>query len=241
MSSGFPSYPEAKLLAGVSADLHQTWTAQDVLALVDPTGPRDGTLGGPAKYNSINYVLLGGLVEKVTGRPLAQALRADLIEPAGLSRVWTQTGESPQPPLTVAVQESSRALVDPAGPYLPSRSWATAVAGGGTIAADAPSLARWGYLLYGGHVIDSSLVAQMTKGSTGEWNYGLGTMTAEIDGRHVVGHAGDMNVYTSLMLVWGGGNPATVSVLVPAPQVGDDLKPELAVTLQQIVQSAGTA
>jgi hypothetical protein len=66
-------------------------------------------------------------------------------------------------------------------------------------------------------------------------------MTADIDGEYVVGHAGDIHVSTSLLLAWGGTYPVTVSVLVPAPQDGDDLKPMLAVTLQQIVRTAGTA
>ena len=42
------------------------------------------------------------------------------------------------------------------GVYLPSRAWATAVGGAGCIASDAPTLAAWGYRLYGGYVLPST-------------------------------------------------------------------------------------
>ena len=88
----------------------------------------------------------------------------------------------------MTVGEASRLnpAVDPAGPYLPSRAIASAIGAAGGIAADASSIARWGYLLYGGYVIDSELVEQMTSGQDG---YGLGTeLFGDIDGARIGGH-----------------------------------------------------
>jgi D-alanyl-D-alanine carboxypeptidase len=70
----------------------------------------------------------------------------------------------------------------------------------GGLAADAPTVARWGYQLYGGRVLPSDLVRQMTAGN-GE--YGLGTMrfTRLFGIGESYGHAGDMPDHTSLLVV----------------------------------------
>lgn len=154
-------------------------------------------------------------MEQVTGEPLATVLRRDLSNPARLDRVWFQNIEQPTPPLAIAAGRPGQPPVDDNGPVLPSRAMASATGAAGGMAADAPSLARWGHRLDGGHVIDASLVDQMTASDgTDDW-YGLGTTLAEIDGRPVVGHGGDIGVYHSLLAVWSSGT--SVAVLVPAP------------------------
>ncbi|WP_158292759.1 serine hydrolase [Kribbella orskensis] len=56
----------------------------------------------PYNYSNPSYVLLGMLIEKMTGEPLATVLRRDLAKPAGLERAAFQDGEKPQPPLVLA-------------------------------------------------------------------------------------------------------------------------------------------
>ncbi|TCM42730.1 serine hydrolase [Kribbella sp. VKM Ac-2568] len=126
------------LLAAVMAAPGRDWTPQDSLA--SQKGKPSAPSGGPA-YSDANYWLLGLLVEKVTGRSLAEALRADLLDPAGLDRVAVQDVERPTPPL---VAPPGRLRLRPDG-YLPCRALATAGGAAGGMAADAPTLARWGY------------------------------------------------------------------------------------------------
>ena len=210
MRSGFPL--DVFDPVAVAADLDRSWSTDAVLAQVDAEGPRDGVLGDFA-YNNLNYMVMGMLIEQVTGRPWAQAIRGDLLDPAGLDRVWVQDAQQPQPPLTVAVADSRNA-VDTDGPWLPSRSVATSASAAGAMAADAPTLARWGYLLYGGRVIDASLVTQMTDVPEDD-GYGLGTGVGVVDGDMVVGHAGDIGSYHGELLVWPERAQA-IALLVPA-------------------------
>ena len=86
----------------------------------------------------------------------------------------------------------------------------------GAMAADAPTLARWGYLLYGGHIIDASLVNQMTD-APGGVGYGLGTVVADVDGDKVVGHGGNIRSYHGEMYVWPDQAKA-IALLMPHPQ-----------------------
>jgi CubicO group peptidase (beta-lactamase class C family) len=192
MMSGFPSVPADALNKQVPKDLSRAWTAEELVALAKDE-PRLGTVGGPGMYNGLNYYVLGMVIEKVSGKPLATVLRRDLLAPAGLDRIWMQPAEKPQPPLTVAVDRTDAKVVDPASGYLPSLASASTGQGGAGMAADAPSLARWGYLLYGGRIIDGHLVETMTTQATDtdQGGYGFGTMVAVWEGVTIVGHAGD--------------------------------------------------
>ena len=100
-----------------------------------------------------------------------------------------------------------------------------------------------GLQLYGGHVIDPALVDQMTQRkvynaeATIFDQYGLGTMRAYLDGQWVFGHLGDMEVYTSMLMVWPDTGTA-VAALVPQP-VGwtGDNKAELGISLRSLVDA----
>jgi D-alanyl-D-alanine carboxypeptidase len=234
MTSGFPGLPVGLLDLQVPKDLSHTWTAEELVALAKDQ-PRLGTPGGPGVFNGLNYVVLGMVIEKVTGEPLATVLRRDLLAPSALDRIWMQPAEKPQPPLTVAADSFGVTFVDPASGYLPSLASASTGQGGAGMAADAPSLARWGYLLYGGRIISGDLVATMTTkvADTLYGAYGFGTMIADTDGQAVVGHPGDYIQYSSLLLVWPGIRTA-VAVLAPAPgKTLDHTLVDCALTLYQ--------
>jgi len=241
MTSGFPSEPEDALNKQVPKDLSHVWTAAELVALAKDE-PRLGTVGGPGMYNGVNYWVLGMVIEKVTGKPLATALRSDLLAPAGLNRIWMQPAEKPQAPLTVAVDRTDAKVVDPTSGYLPSLAAASTGQGGAGMAADAPSLARWGYLLYGGRIIDGHLVETMTTEATvaDVGSYGFGTMIAVMDGVTIVGHLGDYFQYSSILLVWPSTRTA-VALLVPAPGMSardDPTLPGWAITLYQQLPKA---
>jgi D-alanyl-D-alanine carboxypeptidase len=217
MRSGFPLDPFDEMVESAAEDLDRSWTTAEAIALADADGPRQGSLGQP-DYNNLNYLVAGQLVEQVTGASLDAALTRDLIEPAELERVWVQDAQPPEAPLTVSEQVPELDTVDKDGPWLPSRSMASVLGPAGAIAADAPSLARWGYLLYGGHVIGSALVEQMTKADQAgaeEW-YGLGTEGTVQGGQTLLGHNGDILTYHAFLVMATPDN-VSIAILVPAP------------------------
>jgi D-alanyl-D-alanine carboxypeptidase len=151
---------------------------------------------GSFMYSNASYVLLGMLIEKLTGESLATVLRRDLADPAGLRHAAFQDAEKPRPPVA---QDSDSSCGPPDG-YLPCRGAASATAAFGGLAADAPTVARWGYQLYGGRVVPGELVRQMT---AGDGDYGLGTMrfTRQFSTSDSFGHGGDNPDHTSMLLV----------------------------------------
>ena len=221
MRSGFPDYTIEQLQASIAEDLDREWTLTEALATLPEGAEGLFTVGRDPWYNNLNYQVLADLVAKVTKQSFAQAVRADLLDPAGLQRTWVQSGETPTGPLTVGGQAAYADVVDPAGPFMPSRSFTSFAVGFASVAADAADVAQWGYQLYGGQVIDSTLITQMeadTRGSS-VGPYSLGTVVMYDDLVPMVGHSGGGPEvpYTTTLFVWTGDPPVAVAVLAPEP------------------------
>jgi D-alanyl-D-alanine carboxypeptidase len=223
MRSGFPELPGDVYQAKVATDLARDWSIAESIELIPDDAPRLGTPGGAPRYNNVNYQVLALLVEEVSGQPMATAVRTDLLDPAGLERMWFQPAEAPGEPLSVGVDPAGLALVEAAGGALPSTAVASFSNGGGAVAGDAADLAMWGYLLYGGHVIDSALVQQMEADAQPDLSgvpYALGTQVLTDDsGATFVGHAGGGSEwpYTGNLSVWTADPQVAVAVLTPQP------------------------
>lgn len=74
------------------------WTHEEVLELVARLGYWSDP-GSEWSYSSTNYYLLGLLVERVTGDPFAEALRALVLEPLELGTTWLTQHEPARAPL----------------------------------------------------------------------------------------------------------------------------------------------
>jgi len=119
MTSGVQDYQPgdyARMDKVIEAAPAKHWTPAQALAY--GTGPV-GEPNSPYSYSNPSYVLLGLLIEKVTGRPLATVLRRDLATPAGLRHAAFQDGEGGGPDST-----PPRISLDSTGPPgHPRRTW----------------------------------------------------------------------------------------------------------------------
>jgi D-alanyl-D-alanine carboxypeptidase len=100
----------------------------------------------------------------------------------------------------------SDASLGPSGGYLPTVAAASFGNTAGGMAADAASIARWGYLLYGGRLLPPPVTRSMTDGARdlgpGRFRYGLGTMTwRTANGVELVGYTGNTPGYSSALAV----------------------------------------
>jgi CubicO group peptidase (beta-lactamase class C family) len=206
MTSGLPFDDQRAdtLTRAMAHDPGRHWSPRqlvDSLAAGTPSRP-----GGDPAYSSANYLLLGMLIEHVTQQPLAAALHADLFSPAGLDRVAVQDSERPSPPLATPPTHLG---LGPSDGYLPCRAISSAAFSAGGMAADAPTLARWGYQLYGARLLSADTVhAMVTQQSTSDISagigYGMGTMmfhNLQFAVADSVGHRGGISGYVSLLAV----------------------------------------
>ena len=208
MRSGIPEG-----LVDEPGDTSKAWTAQRALAGVPEGLSKPGV---SYQYINANYWLLGLLIEKVRGVSLATALAQGPFQLAGLKRISLQSEGPLSPPL--APPADDRDIPIPAKPdgYLPFRALATYAGAAGGIASDAPTTARWGYELYGGHVLSETMLTEMLDVSDGD-NYGLGLMDFgdtpfNID---AVGHEGEIVGYRSILVAFEK-DQLSVALLTPS-------------------------
>lgn len=76
--------PEGKLQAAVSNDPLMEWKPLDVV-LAYTGGRVQGEPGKAYEYSNAGYVLLGMVIEKATGQPVASVLKKKIADPLGLA------------------------------------------------------------------------------------------------------------------------------------------------------------
>ena len=209
MESGIPDpAPSAAALAafyGQPVDLSRAWTPQEVLASVPKSRSKPGD---HFVYEDANYMLLGLVVEAMTGKSVAAALRSSVLSDPRLSSMVYQPAERPKGPLALPFIEGRVRpnILKLGGGYLPSRAEASEGNGSGCMASDSAALALWGYLLFGGpqFVSEQSLMA-MTDFRDGVYGLGVLNQTKNNAWRgagEAIGNAGwDDGGYSSVLAV----------------------------------------
>jgi D-alanyl-D-alanine carboxypeptidase len=204
MRSGIKEYTGD--VRAICADLASTYTLADLRpALSDESIFEPGT---GFRYTNANYLLAGLLIEEVTGGSVATALRSGVLADPGLERLIYQDEERPTAPLAAPflVLPGSEPVPAPSellrmgDGYLPARCLAATAGPAGGMASDPMTLARFGYLLYGGSVLGDQALAEMT---TFEATYGLGTHDHGPQlGIPAVGHEGSVPGYTAQLIAF---------------------------------------
>ncbi|MCA1697072.1 MAG: beta-lactamase family protein, partial [Actinobacteria bacterium] len=100
MRSGLPTYSDAEFLAAYQADpLMPSWTHTDVVAFLQRT-PVSFAPGEQFDYSNSNYLLLGMILEKVTGQSAEQVISERVIRKLELGQTSV-----PTPPTYSAMPE----------------------------------------------------------------------------------------------------------------------------------------
>ena len=151
--------------------------------------------GETTEYTNVYFVILGAVVEHLTGQPFAEAVSAGVLSDPSLK-----------------------------GMRFPRRD---AMAGDGwRVETDPATLARWGYELYGGHVVSEERVRQMAD-FNGEW-YGLGTIDMSDEyGVPALGHGGGEESFASRLAIF-----PEAGVVVAIQANADSLDPVFAIVPQ---------
>lgn len=135
--------------------------------------------GTSGSYSNVGYEVLGRVVEQVTGKPLGEAMKHGVFDPAGMSH--TQLLGTP----TVQGYYDSKAVADP---YL------RFVQASGGVVSTVGDIDRFYTALWHGDLLDKRLVATMTKprGIVAPWtvDYGLGVWFARETCGTAMGHSG---------------------------------------------------
>lgn len=185
-SSGLFDFSKIPGWMGSEASLRPNSTA-DLVALTR-SRPANAEPGTRWEYSNGGYVLLGAVIEQVTGKPWHEVVVERIGVPLGLKTLaYALDGE------TDAARASGYALQD--GVQRPARGvhMSVAHAAGGLVASVA-DMARWAQALHNGRVVPAPLYREMTSpaaladGSTRP--YGFGLRLQRIRGRAAFVHGG---------------------------------------------------
>ena len=141
--------------------------------------------GSQVDYSNYGFVLLGAILENVTGQDYYDLLREKVFAPAGMA----STGAEPES-VAVPLRAMSYRLKDgewrDAADTLPWRG--TAAGGGYTTVGD---LLKFAQALQVGKLLSPALLAQATSPQMGEGWYGFGFITVGEGPLRRYGHGGD--------------------------------------------------
>ncbi len=183
-------------------DVGHAWTPQEILDTFAHAPYFEPGTG--YHYSNTNFILLGLVIEAVTGEALGDVLAERFFGPLGLADTYFQGTAPPPPGAAEGYLDSAsgpREISDGTD-YRPTISAATVAWAAGAIDASAHDIAIWGNALYGGQLTSPQTLAQME-----DWTYypdqnetyGLGTRSTVIDGERAFGHTGSLRGFYGAM------------------------------------------
>jgi D-alanyl-D-alanine carboxypeptidase len=205
--SGLADWVDAPRL--IKADPAHHWTQAELLGRLPPPSTEPGI--GYAQAGP-NYFLLGLAIEHVTGLSLSDALRTEVLDPVGATRIVQQANgvATPKPwALPTATHTGAFTVKDlGAGGAISCISSASFGPGAGSIASDAPSLAAWAWHLFAGDIVKrESLMAMLPALSDGH-GLAIDSLLAPLD--RAVGLTGGKTGYGTVLAV----DPAARTIAV---------------------------
>ncbi len=214
-SSGVKSY------TGIPGYMHnpirqQLSTAELVKVFKDL--PTDFAPGADFRYNNSGYVLVGAVVEAISGKPWHEALDAALLKPQRIAVSYP--GEQGLVP--GMVQGYSKAGADAlsvAGVLSMTQPHAA-----GALVGDVQSLWRWNQALHGGQLLKPETYQRMVtpEGAAVKARYGYGIGTDSLRGQPMLQHGGGIHGFSTL-LVYQPELKLTVALLSNSDSAGINL------------------
>lgn len=173
------------------------WALRDVIKTFK--GAPTGQPGAAYAYCNTNYILLGMVIEKVSGLPYHQAIRTRLLTPQGLSTVLLPPQEpfAPQPVAHLWFDlDGNGTLEDAHGLFSTWKAWYSTIGPAGGFFSTAADMARWVRYYMDGSLFTPATLAEAKMTITGSGlpngtKYGLGVMERTISGQKAFGHGGD--------------------------------------------------
>jgi D-alanyl-D-alanine carboxypeptidase len=199
------------------------------LALAQPATFAPGT---GWRYSNTNYIVAGLLVQRVTGRPIAEEITNRVIKKIGLKHTyWPGTGVQTirerhahgyYTPATAGQDRFDFTEMDP--------SWGWAA---GQMISTPGDINKFLTALVGGNVLAPAQLAEMQKtveapGFPAGWSYGLGLMKISLScGEFAWGHGGDIDGYENRNGITEDGRAATVVVTaLPTREQSPEMLPD---------------
>lgn len=188
----------------LTANPGKVWKPEELIAYVFDSQP-PFPAGAGWEYSDTNYIVLGMIIEEITGKKYYDLVRAQLLEPLKLTR--TVPSDSRRIPgliqgyagLGNPFGGSDEMIVDGQFVLNPQFEWT-----GGGMASTAEDLARWAKAIYEGRAFPKAMLSEMLNGVPArlgpEAKYGLGVIIRPSPYGTTYGHSGFFPGYLTEMM-----------------------------------------
>ena len=211
-TSGIPSYNYVG-----SFDDTQVWTPEELVSWSVTHG--DGLAFEPGtqwEYSNTNWILLGLVIENATGNTYDAVLDERFFGPLGLHDTYVAS-DNDDPEVVDCYDERG---VDITGQAHPSFGWAA-----GGIVSTPSDLAVWAASLYGGDVLNPTMLQWMTTQTNlpdgTVVDYGMGAFVERDGSDALFGHSGGIGGYLTYMFYWA---PSRIALVVMVNQMEAELR-----------------
>jgi CubicO group peptidase (beta-lactamase class C family) len=207
-------------------DTMVAWAARDTMLFAP---------GTRHAYSNVGYLLLGGLVEKLYGKPYGVVVRDEIARPLGLRTLAWCPEPGKDPMMTTGYVYKGPGKVESAEHAHPSKSL-----GGGALCATAGDLAAWNRALHGGRVLSpASYTAMITpRGAVKDYGFGLYVRVRPAPwGALVFQHGGSVGAFQA-QNAWIPAESLSVTVFFNSN--GDGFPPPFILELARAVSAQST-
>lgn len=194
----------------------QSKTHEQLLEMFYKLAP-DFEPGEKGEYSNTNYVLLGFIIEKVTGKTYAENLKSRITDKAKLKDTYYGG------PADITKNEAFSYRHSGKGWEQEPETDMSIPHGAGAIVSTPTDLAKFAEALFGGRLIKPETLALM---KTMEGNYGMGMLDFPFYERMAYGHSGGIDGFSSMLGYFpddslviactsnGSGYPSTNDIMV---------------------------
>lgn len=240
-TSGIVRYEfQPEVTARLRAEPYKVWTPVERLRVLfgkaPPFAPGEGW-----EYSDTNFIVLGMIIERLTGGSYYDALRVRVLQPLGLRE--TMASDRREMPGVANGYAGPRnelggydASIGGDGRFAinPQFEWT-----GGGVASTTSDLARWAQLLYEGKAFPDSLLPRMIAGVPsrlgGGARYGLGVIIRDTPLGASWGHSGFFPGYATEMVYF----PRSRIAVAVQVNITDPYPRGLVALMQRIAREAG--
>ncbi len=166
-------------------------TTDEILALVDPY-PLDFKPGSEWSYSNTGYVLLGLVIEKLSGKSLNEFWQQHFFQPLDMKHAAYTPGVRPANEPSGHAWDRDYQLVPQNNGHM---SWAHAAGG---VYASVYDMMKWSEGLHKGAILSPDSYTAMTTPVMEDYGYGL--VIQDLNGKKLIGHSGGMPGFTCQIL-----------------------------------------